>query len=177
MTGSDILSYVEMRMGVTVDSDKLLVAINEALDRLNDHGLLYGTITVDVTDEDEEYSLPNDFTFVEKVFVLDGGDVYLYEGFHYRNGIIYFNDEEKFEIIARKMPKHLTAIGDSFTDLHKMYHQGVKFYVLGWFKENDDDQDPASKKYYKRAFDTWKNAKTQLHRSKEKGKVLVKRRA
>jgi len=73
MTGTEIQHYVETRMGIEVDLDEVLMAINEAIDMLGDTGLLYDTIDVEVTDAGQWYNLPDDFTYVQKVYTGRGG--------------------------------------------------------------------------------------------------------
>jgi len=164
MTGTEIQVYIEKRMGITVESDDVLMAINEAIDMLGDMGLLYDTINdIEVADTTEWYNLPPDFTFIEKVLTSKGE---LYLRWNYRNGQINFSDLNTYQIIARKMGKHLENIADSFTDIHRLYHNSIKFYALAWFKENDDDNDQAAEKYYERFAATAQQATQTLLRSK-----------
>lgn len=175
MTGSEVQLYVEKRLGIEVDSSEVLMAINEAIDMLGDMGLLYDTINdIEITDTSKWYNLPPDFTFVEKVLTSKGE---LYLRWNYRNGQINFADPNTYQIIARKMGKHLENIADSFTDIHRLYHNAIKFYALAWLKENDDDNDVAVEKYYNRFVTTAQQATQTLLRSKAPSSWRVIRHA
>lgn len=164
MTGTEILSYIEERMGIPIDPDKCLMAINEAIDMLGDLGLLYDTIEgIEVTDTNKWYNLPPDFTYIQQVMTSKNE---LYLRWDYRNGQINFADPNTYTIVARKMGEHLENISDSFTDLHRLYHNAIKFYALAWFKENDDDFDEAAEKYYGRFESTAQQAMQTLLRTK-----------
>lgn len=163
MTGTEIQHYVETRMGIEVDLDEVLMAINEAIDMLGDTGLLYDTIDVEVTDAGQWYNLPDDFTYVQKVYT-GRGEIYM--AWDYRNGQIRFRNPGNYTIVARKMGKHLENISDSITDMHRLYYNAIKFYALAWMKENDDDNDVAAEKYYNRFYETAQQAVQILMRSK-----------
>jgi hypothetical protein len=177
MTGTEIQSYVDERMGITVTSDLVLEAINEGLDEIGDLGLLYVTTDVTVSDISQWYSLEDDYTGIEKVLKIDEEKNYIYQRWEYRNGDIKFFDKGDFTIVARKMPEHLTSISDSFIDLHRLYHNGLKYYALAWMKENDDFEDPAVQILYKKFESKVKRAAQTLISTKSPAKVRVVRHA
>jgi len=86
---------------------------------------------------------------VKKVVKQEDDEEWL-ECWYYRNGTINFDKTGDLRVIAKKMPTHLTAIGDSFTDLHRLFHNAVKYYALAWIKENDDPDDPTAQRLYQK---------------------------
>jgi hypothetical protein len=176
MTGSEILNYIETRIGRSIDSDLVLEAINEALDTIGELGLLYATTDLTVEDTNLWYSMPDDYTTIEKVIKFEDKE-YIYTRWEHRTGEIRFYDQGEYRIVATKMPEHLSLISDNFMDLHKLYHNAVKYYALAWVKENDDFSDPAAEKLYARFQNNVKRAAQTLSRSKPPSKVQVKRHA
>jgi len=149
MTGSDIQDYIETRLGRTVSSDDVLEAINEGLDEIGELGNVYGTIDVSVSDTEQWYSLPADYTNVTKIYKQTDYDDILYN-WDYRGGSVNIDKEGDWRIEAEKIPTHLSTIGDSFVDLHRLYHNAIKYYALAWIKENDDPDDPTAQKLYQK---------------------------
>lgn len=177
MTGEDIQSYVETRTGRTIERDLILEAINEGLDEIGDMALLYDTATVDISEIEQWYSLPDDFTYVEKVLKIEDDEEYIYQRWEFRNGSIKFFDKGEYEIVARKMPKHLEEISDSFEDIHRFYYNSLKYYALAWIKENDDFEDPAAQALYERFTEKVKRSANKLLSTKPPSKVRVIRHA
>lgn len=178
MTGTEIQSYIEARMGTQVESDLVIMAINEAIDMLGDDTLLYDTIEdFNVSNSSQWYSLPPDYTVVKKVTTTnDDGKEVLYMKWNYRNGEISFNDEKTYTITARKLSHHISDIADDL-GLHRLYDNAIKFYALAWFKENDDDNDQAVTKYYERFNTAAQKAANTLIRTKAPRNVRVIRHA
>jgi hypothetical protein len=177
MTGAEIQNYIEKRIGRSVDPDNVLEAINECLDEIGDMSLLYTTASVNVSDIEQWYALEDDYTKVEKVIIHVDDKDYIYQRWEYRNGSIRMFDEGEYTIVARKMPEHLTEIADSFTDIHRLYHNAIKFYALAWILENDKFDDPAADKYYKRFESKVTRAANTLLSTKPPSKVTVIRHA
>ena len=177
MTGTEIQSYVESRLGRTFSPDDILLAINECLDEIADLSLLYATIDLDVTDGTQWYSLPEDFSTIEHLIIYENDKEYFYEGWIYRNGSIRIPDAGKFKIVARKMPDYLNDIAEPINNLHRMYNNAVKYYVLGWIRENEDLDDQISEKYYQKFTEKVQRAASTLISVKSPAKVQVIRRA
>lgn len=145
MTGSEILSYIETRVGREVSPDHVLIAINEALNEIGDMGLLYDTTEAVVTNTKEWFALPEDFTMVKTVMLQ--GRWYL--DWQYVNGKIKFDDVGVFTIIARKMAPTMNNIAENLP-LHRLYHNGIQFYALGWVYENDNPNDMSAERAYQK---------------------------
>jgi len=176
MTGTEIQSYVESRLGRTLSPDDILLAINECLDEIADLALLYATIDLDVTDGTQWYELPEDFSTIEHLIIYDNGEHY-YEGWIYRNGSIRIPDAGSYKIVARKMPDYLNDIAEPINNLHRMYNNAVKYYVLSWIRENEDLDDQISEKYYQKFTEKVQRAASSLISTKSPAKVQVIRRA
>ncbi|MFW6122253.1 MAG: hypothetical protein ACOC80_15325, partial [Petrotogales bacterium] len=102
---------------------------------------------------------------------------YIYQRWEFRNGSIKFFDKGEYEIVARKMPKHLEEISDSFEDIHRFYYNSLKYYALAWIKENDDFEDPAAQALYERFTEKVKRSANKLLSTKPPSKVRVIRHA
>ena len=176
MTGTEIQRYVEGRLGQTVDPDEVLEAINEGLDEIGGMGLLYATANVTVTDTAQWYSLEPDYTQVKKVIKKEDGKEYIYQRWEYRNGDIRFFDAGEYIIVARKLPEHLSNIADTFTDLHRVYYNALKFYALAWVRENSDPESKAAQVLYERFENNVMRAAQTLLSTKAPAKVRVLRR-
>jgi len=176
LSGSDIQDYVETRLGREVDQKKILTAINEAAIEIGDLGLLYDTISVKVDDISQWYNLPNDYTFVEQVIFKRGSTDYLYHDYTWRTGSISFGDEGEFTIVARKLPEKIDLLGEPITELHPLYHNAIKFYVLGWIKENNDYSSQEAEKLYQKFEERVIRARNTLIRSKSPSTWQVIRR-
>lgn len=176
MTGTEIQSYVENRLGRKFSPDDILLAINECLDEIADLALLYATIDLDVTDGTQWYSLPESFSTIEHLIIYDNGEYY-YEGWIYRNGSIRIPDTGSYRIVARKMPDYITDIAEPINNLHRMYNNAIKYYVLGWIRENEDLDDQISEKYYQKFTEKVQRAATNLISTKSPAKVQVIRHA
>jgi len=150
MTGSEILSYCETRLGRSLDSDLALEAINESLREIADAGLLYATATVTVDNIDNKFEMPGDYTYIEQVIKQDDGEEYIYEDYTFRGGQIEFENEGEYEVIARKMPENIENISDSLVEIHPLFYNAIKYYVLAWFKENDQFGSKGSQVLYER---------------------------
>ncbi|MFP4662594.1 MAG: hypothetical protein ACLFPF_10400, partial [Halanaerobiales bacterium] len=168
----------DSRMGIDANTDDVLMAINEAIDMLND-GLIFATLTVNVTDTDLWYSLPDDYTKITQVIKVEGDKESYYYRWEYRNGEFRMFDTGNYVVVCKKMAEKLSDITDDLTttELHRLYDQAIKFYALAWFKENDDDNDPAAEKYYNRFASTAQKAKSILVGTKSPTKVKVVRHA
>jgi len=177
MTGTDIQHYVEERLGRSFSPDTILLAINECIDEIADLALLYATIDLEVDDPAAWYSLPDDFSKVEHLLIYKEDKEYYYEGWIYRNGSIRIPDTGKFRIVSRKMPEYLTDIAESFNNIHRMYNNAIKYYVLGWVRENEDLDDQTSEKYYQKFNDKITRAAQTMISTKSPAKVQVIRRA
>ena len=177
MTGTEIQSYVESRLGRTLSPDDILLAINECLDEIADLALLYATIDLDVTDGTQWYELPEDFSTIEHLIIYDSEGEHFYEGWIYRNGSIRIPDAGSFKIVARKMPDYITDIAEPINNLHRMYNNAIKYYVLGWIRENEDLDDQISEKYYQKFTEKVQRAASSLISTKSPAKVQVIRRA
>lgn len=175
LTGTKIKNYVENRLGRPVSDDNILLAINEGIREIGDKGLLYDTIEVTVTDTNSWFNMPSDYSFVEQVIWHRNVD-YLYENYQWRSGQISFRERGEFTVIARKMPAEVETITEPFVRLHKLYHNILKFYALGWFLENDDITDPGAEKMYNRFRTGAKRAMKTLVRSKAPTSWKVKRK-
>lgn len=152
MTGSDIKTYVENRLGTTEDASDIIEAVNEAINTIGDMSLLYGTITITVTDSATWYDMPSDFTSIKHVLVEaeDNDELELYFNWEYRSdGSIKFFDEETFTIVARKMATEITDITDTIS-IHRLYENAIKYYALAWCKENYNFEDAAAQMFYGR---------------------------
>lgn len=180
MTGTEIQSYVESRIGRQVDSDDVLEAINEGLNEIGDMGLLYATIDVSVSDTSQWYNMPVEpapYTQIIHIIKKENNKEYYYQRWEYRNGSIRFFDEGDYTIVARKMPEHLNNISDSFTSLHRLYYNAIKFYALSWIRENDDIEDTGAQLLRQRFEESVARAATTLVSTKSPAKVKVIRHA
>lgn len=157
MTGTEILKYIETRVGRTVEPDHVLMAINEAMNEVGDMGLLYDSTEAVVTDTGEWFALPDDYTSVKSVSIE--GKLYL--DWQYVNGRIKFNDTGTFAIIARKMAPVFSSIADTLP-LHRLYHNGIQFYALAWIRENDDALDQAAQLYHQKFVNSVQSAAQTL---------------
>lgn len=175
MTGTEIQSYVESRLGRTFSPDDILLAINECLDEIGDLGLLYATIDISVDDGAQWYSLPDDFSKVKKVIQYEDDREYVYENWKYRNGSIRIPDEGDYHIISRKMPEYLTNIANNINNIHRLYNNAIKYYVLAWVRENEDLDDETSKVLFKRFNQKLKRAANTLISSKAPSRWTVVR--
>jgi len=172
LTGTEILSYCETRLGRNLDSDLALMAINEAIAEIGDMGLLYDTVDVEVTDTDDVYNMPDDWTVINKV-ILHKDKEYLFQNYTFKAGQIRFFEEGNFTIIARKMPDDIEILSEPITAVHPLYHNAIKFYTLAWMKENDDFEDQTAHMLYEKFERGVSRAAKTLSRSKVPSKVRV----
>lgn len=168
MTGSDVQGFVEMLLGRTVDDNLIITAINDSMQEMGDMNMYYGTIDVnDVTNEDQEYSLPDDFTMIELIKKLEDDKEYIFEDYEYRNGIVTFNAEGDFTIIARRIPDEISVLGDTITGLHKLYNMAVKWYALYYTRLSEDMDDQTAQRLYNQFKEKVIRAKRTLIGTKE----------
>lgn len=177
MTGTEIQSYVESRLGRTFSSADILLAVNECMDEIADLALLYGTIELSVDDGTQWYSLPDDFSKIEHIIIYESGKEYYYEGWIYRNGSIRIPDVGQYKIISRKIPEYLTDIAQSFNNIHRMYNNAIKYYTIAWIRENEDLDDQTSEKYYQKFKEKVARTAKTLISTKSPAKVQVIRHA
>lgn len=163
MIGSEILAYCELRLGIRVEPDHVISAINEALNELGDMGLVYDTCEVLVEDVMVYFALPEDYTHVKKVLVKPSENLYL--NWSYIDGRIRFRDAGEYKIIARRMPSLIQQIADSLP-VHQLYHNAIKFYALAWLKENNDAEDISVQRLYDRFAQSASNAANTLQKTK-----------
>jgi len=166
MTGSDVQGFIEMLLGRTVDSDLILTAINDSMKEMGKMSMLYGTITVNVTDDDEEYSLPSTFTHLEKVEKIVDDKEYIYEDYTYRNGIIEFNDEGDFYIVSKRLPEEISVLAD-IIPLHTLYDMAIKWFALYYTRLSEDMDDQTAQRLYKEFTEKVIRAKNTLIGTKE----------
>ena len=98
MTGSEIRHAVETYVGKSIDADIMLVAINEAIRKIGDMGLLYGEITVSDAETGKAYYLPNDLLHVFAVFDQQGQ---AYEGWRVTGDQITFEIRNLYNICKK----------------------------------------------------------------------------
>lgn len=180
ITGTEIQSYIETRLGITVNSDLVLEAINECLNEIGDAGLLYDTIDLTVTDTEERYNLPlepSPYTKVQLVLKLVDGEEYIYQRWDYRNGSIRIFDEGDYTIVCRKMAEPISNIADTITGLHRLYNNAIKYYTLAWIRENDNIEDVGAQVLYQRFEKSVARAAQTLANTKAPTKVRVIRHA
>ncbi len=163
MIGSEILAYCELRLGVKVEPDHVISAINEALNELGDLGLVYDNCEVIVDDVMTHYALPDDYTHVKKVLLK--ANEYIYLNWEYIDGKIRFRDAGEYKVIARRMPSHIQQITDTLP-IHQLYENGIKFYALAWLKENNDAEDPSVQRLYTHFNHSATNAANTLQKTK-----------
>lgn len=173
LTGTQILDYIETRLGRNVDEEKVLMAINEAIMEIGDMGLLYDIAEVEVDDTDQWYNMPEDYTYVEKIIYHESSTDYLYHNFTWKTGAISFDDEGKFTVVARKMPEEIELLAEPITAVHPLYHNAIKFYSLAWMKENDDFEDQTAHLLYEKFEKGVARAADTLLRSKVPTEIKV----
>lgn len=162
MTGTDLQHYVESRLGRTFEPDEILEAINECIDEIGDMNLLYATIDISVDDTDQWYNLPDDYTKVVKVIKYKHSKEYIYEKWQYRNGKIRIPEGGTYKIVARKLPEYLENIAEPLNNIHRLYNNAFKYYVLGWIRENEDLDDQTAKVMFERFREKTQRAATTL---------------
>jgi hypothetical protein len=177
MVGSDIKNYIEKRLGRSFSDDLILQAINECLDEIADLSLLYVTATLNINDTTQWYALPNNYSQIEKVIKHEDEEEYIYEGWEYRNGTIRIFNKGTFRIVGRKIPDYLEDISNNLSEIHRMYNNAIKYYVLAWVRENEDLDDQISEKYYQKFTEKVQRAASSLISTKSPAKVQVIRRA
>lgn len=131
MTGSEIRHAVETYVGKSVDADIMLVAINEAIRKIGDMGLLYGEITVSEAEAGKAYYLPNDLLHVFAVFDQQGQ---AYEGWRVTGDQITFENPGTYTISARKLGKKMVSLSEE-VDIHEAYHSAIVDYVRRFVME------------------------------------------
>jgi len=176
MNGIDIKNYVEERLGRSFEDSFLLQGINEALLELGDLPLIPIEATVVFEEGDDWFELPGDFTKVVKVIKVEEED-YLYLDWEYRNGLITFNEPGTYIIYARKMAPQLNYVSETITEVHQVFNNALKYYVLAWVRESEDSDDQISEKYYQKFKDKVERAASSLISTKSPAKVQVIRRA
>lgn len=177
MTGVDVQSYVESRLGTDVEPDQIIEAVNECLGFLGDDSLVYDTIEITDCDPSTSYSLPEDFTFVEKVLMEDNVQ---WLGWAYRTGEIRFSEEaegEDFTIVARRIPEEIDDISDTIPDIHRLYHLSIKLYAYAWIQETENPAEEIADKFYQKSMEMAQKAAQTLLRTKEPAEVTVIRHA
>lgn len=177
MTGSEILSYCEKRLGRNVDSDLVLEAINEGLRTIADQGLLYNEIELTVDDVSQKYNMPPDYTYIEKVIKIGEDEDYIYKDYNFLGGQISFEDGGDYIITARRMPSDIENISDELIEIHPMFYNPLKYYTLAWLKENNNFASKGAQVLYKRFKRGIDKASKTLLRSKSPRSWTVIRNA
>lgn len=177
MLVSDVKEYIESRLGRSFKDKDIILAVNECLDEIADLSLLYVTSTFEIKDTEQWFALPRDYSQIKKVIIYKNNREYIYEDWEYRNGTIRFFEKGSFRIVARKIPNYVENIEDSFTEVHRMYNNAIKYYVLAWIRENEDLDDQISEKYYQKFKDKVQRAASSLISTKSPAKVQVIRHA
>jgi hypothetical protein len=176
MNGIDIKNYVEERLGRSFEDSFLLQGINEALLELGDLPLIPIEATVVFEEGDDWFELPGDFTKVVKVIKVEEED-YLYLDWEYRDGLITFNEPGTYIIYARKMAPQLNYVSETITEVHQIFNNALKYYVLAWVRESEDLDDETAQILYERFYQRVERAHRTLKANKSPAKVQVIRRA
>lgn len=140
MTGLEIRNAAEVYTGKPIPDDVALLAINEALAKLGDMGLLYGEITVEAK-AGEVYYLPADLLHIFVIYDLMGQP---YENYHLAGDRIVFRDSGTYTIVARKLAKPLEKL-NAIPDVNEAYHNVLVSYlrafVMQMYSENPADKN------------------------------------
>jgi len=165
LTGAEVQNYVQQRLESQATEEDVVEAINECLREIGDRGCLYGTIDVEAIDTESWFSMPENYTFVEQV-IYHGDRDYITDSYRWRSGEISFRDVGEYTIVARKLPDEIESIDEDLDDLHRIYHNGVKYYALAWFLEKEDIMDQGAARMYERFEEAVEQGKRTLLRSK-----------
>lgn len=148
ITGDEVKSQVDDRIGIDTNPDNIIVAVNRALNRIGDYALINDNAVIEEADPDVWYSMPDDFTRVEKVVLKDDPDT-IYTDYEYENGNIKFRDSDDYNIYARKMPSKISELTDVIK-VHRLFENCIVDYVVSYIKMNDDPEDPDATRLQKK---------------------------
>lgn len=125
MTGHEIVKAAEVYIGKSIELDVALTAINEAIRKIADMGLVYDTVNINVTQADQWVKLPNDLTNVLRVYNMNGRP---YDGWEVMGGKIKFSDCGSYTVHLRRIPARLTDLSEE-PDINEGYHNSIVRYV------------------------------------------------
>ncbi len=137
MTGNDIKEHLELYLSTTVDSEKVVLIINECLALIGDLVLCYDEIELSPGDGGWD-QLPENTTAVVSV-TLDGK---AYDNWTSRGTSIHFGELGVFNAVIRRMANEIKSLNDSI-DIHPLFKPALIFYTRGIWKiiEDDTSQD------------------------------------
>ncbi len=137
MTGNDIKNYLELYLTTTVDSDKVVLIINECLNIIGDLALNYEVIEV-TPGENGWGKLPEDTTAV--VSVEQNGKPY--DNWTTRGLSIKLGSLGVYDVVLRRMIPQIEELADEIK-IHPLFKSPIIAYTRGMWKviENEDSQD------------------------------------
>lgn len=112
-----------------------ILAVNEALDKLGDMGLVYDSTIVTAASDDAWVDLPATLTSLVSITDSEGKAVnsYVQRGMQLRLPIA-----GDYIIGYRKHPDHIANEKDT-PPVHQSYHDVLCTYLKGWWKLRDDE--------------------------------------
>ena len=117
MTGHEIRKMAETLIGTAITDTQTLSAINEAMIRIGDLGLIYGEITVPNAMPGQWYHLPNDAIHVRGVVDEKNNPV----DWSLLGNSIQFHTGGNLTIKARKLAKKFEDVSEE-PDIHPAFH-------------------------------------------------------
>jgi hypothetical protein len=173
MTGTDIVARAQRYVDDTIDSDDALVAINEAIDKLGDLGLIYESANITAGTANGWYPLPVDMTSLVSVSDGNGNN---YEDFQQRGLEIHFSASGVYTVFYRKHPEGIAVLTET-PPVHVSYHDTLCTYLKGWFKLKDDDESPDGLRLMSQFENDAAKVFSILRRKRGNGRITVMRAA
>jgi hypothetical protein len=138
VTGTEVIQAVKDYTGVTLDNDKAIRVINEAMGKVSDRGMVYGYIEITAIAM-TWYEMPTEATFLWSVQDSAG---YLYVNYQAAGLRIRFKDAGTYGLTSRRQPVPLENIASPL-GLHPIFEDCVVTYCRGFAKleENDESSD------------------------------------
>jgi hypothetical protein len=136
MTGAQMHNNAAAYVGAAIDESDALVAINEAIDKLGDMGLVHGSANIVAGSATAWYPLPDDLTSLVSVDDGDGED---YRSFAQNGSHIRFAEPDTYTIYYRKHPTGVESLADT-PCVHVSYHDVICTYLKAWAKMREDDK-------------------------------------
>lgn len=134
MKGSDLKPLVETYVGTNIDSETLILMINECLDAIGDRALLYKEFDM-ILNAGEYKSLPDNVTAIIEVVTSNRE---LYTDWQTLGTLIRVLDSGGYYITARMMTPHISSL-DEEIEIHSLFNYAIICYLRGISKKIDDD--------------------------------------